>query len=141
MTVPELWTGSRAESVNDYAGVLVELEEAHLHSHSCRSGRRTEFDESLEDDDADGDSNHHGGRGGGKSGGDDDECTGMLEMSVAVYSIEGLRKEVRRGGAKGETWTAYESEFLSLYPFFFSFFLLFFSTKRERFTESSDDDD
>ncbi|KAK3377844.1 major facilitator superfamily domain-containing protein [Podospora didyma] len=109
MTIWELWSGRRAESVDDYAGVLIELEEAHLHSHKHRSGRRTELNEFLVDDDDDdyGDSNHHGG-GRGKIGGDDDEVTGMLDMSVAEYSIEGLRKEVRQGAGKGETWTAYE---------------------------------
>ncbi|PNP52537.1 hypothetical protein THARTR1_06884 [Trichoderma harzianum] len=45
----------RTESVNNYDGVLVSLEEAHLHSHSARVGR-VEFenqDESAGDDDDD----------------------------------------------------------------------------------------
>ncbi|KAK3945995.1 MFS general substrate transporter [Diplogelasinospora grovesii] len=97
-----LWTGRRTESVEDYPGVLIPLEEAHLHSHSYRSGHRAEFEEAsspngLADDDE-----------GGNKDRDSDEGTGMLEMmSAAEYSIEGLRKEVRRGG-KGEKWTDYE---------------------------------
>jgi len=99
-----LWRGRRAESVHDYAGVLIPLEEAHLHSYSARSGR-TEYEEPPDEDDGDGD-------------GDDaaealkdaeNEGTGMLEMRACEYSIEGLRREVRRGG-KGE-WSEYESAF------------------------------
>ncbi len=92
-----LWGGRRHESVDDYSGVLIPLEEAHLHSHSYRSGR-CEFEEMSQDaesDDGDGAKDQ------------DDEGRGMLEMNAAEYSIEGLRKEVRRGG-KGRTWTSYE---------------------------------
>ncbi|KAK0635358.1 major facilitator superfamily domain-containing protein [Bombardia bombarda] len=105
-----LWTTRRAESVDDYLGVLIALEEAHLHGHSYRSGRRTEFEESSSvEDDAEDDAEDDDGIAVRTKDRDDDsdEGTGMLEMSAAEYSIEGLRREVRRGG-KGETWTAYE---------------------------------
>lgn len=88
------------ESVDDYLGVVVPLEEAHLHSHSARIGR-CEFEErpGREDDDED-----------EEDGKDQGESTGMLEMDAAEYTIEGLRKEVRRGG-RGQ-WTEYECELL-----------------------------
>ncbi|KAI1107111.1 MFS general substrate transporter [Jackrogersella minutella] len=93
----------RQESVHDYVGVLVPLEEAHLHSHSARSGKseyeevRTSSDDPVVDDESepalpkDGDSEH----------------TGMLQMSAAEYTIEGLRREVRRGERRHQ-WTEYE---------------------------------
>ncbi|KAL1869421.1 hypothetical protein VTK73DRAFT_3158 [Phialemonium thermophilum] len=87
----------RATSLHDYVGVVVPLQEAHLHSHSARCGR-TEFEDVSNDatsDDDEGPKDHH------------DEGTGMLEMSAAEYSIEGLRKAVRRGG-KGRRWSDYE---------------------------------
>ncbi|KAI8155529.1 putative MFS-type transporter, partial [Colletotrichum sp. SAR 10_65] len=84
------------ESVHDYLGVVVPLEEAHLHSHSARIGR-CEFEERPGHEDDDGDD---------EDGKDQGESTGMLEMSAAEYTIEGLRKEVRRGG-RG-MWTEYE---------------------------------
>ncbi|KAJ9156573.1 MFS general substrate transporter [Pleurostoma richardsiae] len=95
--IRRLWRGSRPESVDDYAGVLVPLEEAHLFSHSARSGR-CEYEEIPSDHD---DANDDGGAGdeGGKAG--ENEGTGMLEMSAAEYSIEGLRKEVRKGRGTG----------------------------------------
>lgn len=95
-----IWPGTRIESVHDYVGVLVPLDEAHLHGHSARCGK-TEFEEAHSDDVSD-----HGDDDAGKDG--DDEGAGMLEMSAAEYSIEGLRKEVRRG-ERGKTWTEYES--------------------------------
>ncbi|KAK0728481.1 major facilitator superfamily domain-containing protein [Lasiosphaeria miniovina] len=111
MLVPDilLWTGRRTESVNDYSGVLVALEDAHVHSHSYRTGRRAfeaaaSCTDGHDDVDVDGDDDDGGGRG---KAGDDHEGTAMLEMSVPEYSIQGLRMEVRRG-AKGEKWTAYE---------------------------------
>jgi hypothetical protein len=96
-----IWQGRRAESVHDYAGVLISLEEAHLHSYSARSGR-TEYEEPP-DEDVDGD-----GAEGLKDA--ENEATGMLEMRACEYSIEGLRREVRRG-AKGES-----SEYESMFP-------------------------
>ena len=100
------WGPRRQESVHDYAGILVPLEEAHLHSHSARSGK-SEFEEppgeydpaTVEDgmhDSADKD--------------DEDEGTGMLQMSAAEYTIEGLRREIRKGGERGQQWTSYERE-------------------------------
>ncbi|RFU77301.1 mfs-type transporter [Trichoderma arundinaceum] len=85
----------RTESVDNYDGVLVSLEEAHLHSHSARVGR-VEFetqDESVDDDD---DVNSV----------KDDQGEGMLLMNAAEYTIEGLRAEMRQG-KRGE-WTDYE---------------------------------
>lgn len=81
------WRGLRTESVDSYSGVLVPLDQAHLHSHSARCGR-TEFEELPA----------HGDEEDDPKDGAGDEGTGMLEMSAAEYSIEGLRKEVRRGG-------------------------------------------
>ncbi len=92
-----LWPGARAESVDDYAGVLIALDEAHLHSHSARSGR-TEYEEPPGEEDV------------GKDA--ENEATGMLEMRAAEYSLEGLRREVRRGG-RGQ-WSEYESTFTGL---------------------------
>ncbi|KAI1494979.1 sugar transporter [Biscogniauxia mediterranea] len=90
---------TRHESVHDYVGVLVPLEEAHLHGHSARTGK-TEFEErrSYDDDDED----------AAKDDGDHGESTGMLQMSVAEYTIEGLRREVRKG-EHGRRWSEYES--------------------------------
>ncbi|KAH8902688.1 MFS general substrate transporter [Coniochaeta sp. PMI_546] len=95
--MPRLWTGRRTESVEDYAGVLIPLDEAHLHSHSARSGH-CEYEE-VPDEASD------AGQDDAAKGQDDG--SGMLLMSAAEYSIEGLRREVRRGG-KGRTWTDYE---------------------------------
>lgn len=93
------WRTPPAES---YAGVLIPLEQAHLHSHSARCGR-AEYEEVPGDDEDD--DPKYGRRGSAGS----DETTGMLEMRAAEYSIAGLRKEVRRmdGGGGSE----YESEF------------------------------
>ncbi|KAK8872926.1 sugar transporter [Apiospora arundinis] len=97
----------RPESVHNYAGVLVPLEEAHLHSHSARSGR-TEFEERRHDeddggtdplmreDDNEADKDRESGEG-----------TGMLQMSAAEYTIEGLRWELRQG-ERGRVWSEYE---------------------------------
>lgn len=99
------WWGLRnsntAASASDYGGVLIPLDQAHLHSHSARCGR-TEYEEvpghdPEEEEDGEDPKDSHG-----------DEGTGMLEMSAAEYSIEGLRKEVRKGG--GGTRSSYESE-------------------------------
>ncbi|TFB04108.1 hypothetical protein CCMA1212_003760 [Trichoderma ghanense] len=86
----------RTESADDYAGVLVSLEEAHLHSHSARVGR-VEFeaqDDSAEDDDDE------------VNSAKDDQGEGMLLMNAAEYTIEGLRAEMRQG--KRGKWTDYE---------------------------------
>ncbi|KAM0461187.1 hypothetical protein ACHAPV_004503 [Trichoderma viride] len=86
----------RTESVDNYDGVLVPLEQAHLHSHSARVGR-VEFeaqDESADDEDDVGSAK-------------DDQGEGMLLMNAAEYTIEGLRAHMRQG-KRGE-WTDYES--------------------------------
>jgi hypothetical protein len=89
---------SHSESADDYAGVLIPLDEAHLHSHSARTGR-TEYEE-LPSDEAHDD--------GDDSKDSEHESTGMLEMNAAEYSIDGLRKEVRRG--EKVQWSDYECE-------------------------------
>lgn len=85
------------ESVDDYTGVLVPLERAHLYSSSARAGR-TEFETRNAEGFEDGDEIKLG----------DQESQGMLQMDAAEYTIEGLRKEMREG-RKGE-WTTYESK-------------------------------
>lgn len=110
----------------DHSGVVIPLEQAHLHSHSARCGRaeyeevpdqdRVGHDEEEEEGegDADEENDFPKARGGGARGeGEGDEGTGMLPMSAAEYSIEGLRKEVRRGG--GGTRSEYESEFCAVF--------------------------
>ncbi|KAJ6443287.1 sugar transporter [Purpureocillium lavendulum] len=84
----------RIESVHDYIGVLIPLEEAHRHSHSARIGR-TEFEPRHDAADAE---------GHGKD--EDSEAHGMLTMDAAEYTIEGLRQETRQG-RQGQ-WTEYE---------------------------------
>ncbi|KAG6064838.1 hypothetical protein E4U32_008037 [Claviceps aff. humidiphila group G2b] len=98
--------GSRVESVHDYAGVLVPLEEAHLHGLSARSDlrrqrRRADDLESAataaaDDEDEDEDE----GKGA------DSEAEAMLQMEEAEYTIDGLRAEMRQG-RQGQ-WTEYE---------------------------------
>ncbi|KAI8633697.1 sugar transporter [Xylariaceae sp. FL1651] len=98
---------ARRESVNDYIGVLVPLEEAHLHSHSARCGR-TEFEETRNSSggaNADFDDEETELGAAFKHG--DNEDTGMLQMDAAEYTIEGLRRDVRRG-EPGRRWTEYE---------------------------------
>lgn len=106
MTMAGLWTGRRTTSVDDYPGVLVSLDEAHLHSHTHGLRRRPGYDDSSEDDIA---LEEGTGDGDGVKAPGEDEATAMLDMSAPEYSIEGLRREVR-SGAKGERWTAYESK-------------------------------
>jgi hypothetical protein len=94
----------RVESTTHYPNVLVTLDEAHLHSHTHRLRRRPGGSPAAcppegEDDPEDViklDGEHEG--------------TAMLEMAVPEYSIEGLRREVRKG--KGEKWSAYECKFV-----------------------------
>lgn len=97
---------SHIESVHDYAGVQVPLEEAHLHSHSARTGR-AEFEEVRQDDDEERDAAP--GHEDDADKDPDHEGTGMLQMSAAEYTIEGLRRAVRHG-EKGRTCTEYEGE-------------------------------
>lgn len=89
----------RVESVRDYVGVQVPLQEAHLHSKSARSGR-TEYESRPENHD---DDIELGAAEGKNDGG---ERQGMLQMDAAEYTIEGLRKETRQG-RQGQ-WTEYE---------------------------------
>lgn len=88
----------------DYSSVVIPLDQAHLHSHSARCGR-TEYEELPHEEGVDDEDDP-------KDRGEGDEGTGMLPMSAAEYSVEGLRKEVRRGG--GGTRSEYESESLLL---------------------------
>jgi hypothetical protein len=100
------WRFAKNESVHDYVGVLVPLEEAHLHSHSARSGR-CEFEEvrSGSDDGAELDLDDEAGDEAGKNR----ENEGMLQMNAAEYTIEGLRQAVRKG-ERGRVWSEYECE-------------------------------
>ncbi|KAI0802744.1 sugar transporter [Xylaria sp. FL0064] len=96
------------ESVHDYIGVLVPLEEAHLHSYSARCGK-AEFEE-----DRRGSGDAYAGahldeetafRAAYKNS--DNEGDGMLQMDAAEYTIEGLRRDARKG-EPGRRWTEYE---------------------------------
>ncbi|KAI1270339.1 sugar transporter [Xylariaceae sp. FL1019] len=98
---------SRRESVHDYVGVLIPLEEAHLHSHSARCGK-TEFEDgrhSGDDFDVDAEDEATEFSAAFKNG--ENEGTGMLQMDAAEYTIEGLRRDVRKG-EPGRRWTEYE---------------------------------
>ncbi|KAI0389593.1 sugar transporter [Xylariaceae sp. FL0594] len=105
---------ARRESVNDYVGVLVPLEEAHLHSHSARCGK-AEFERDVDvrpDSDSEeggeaelGSAYKHGHEHGHA---DHHEGTGMLQMDAAEYTIEGLRRDMRKGERHGRRWTEYE---------------------------------
>ncbi|KAI1113017.1 sugar transporter [Nemania sp. NC0429] len=102
----------RRESVHDYIGVLVPLEEAHLHSHSARCGK-AEFEEDRRSDDdvrantgLRGDDDEETALGTAFKNGDG-EGDGMLQMDAAEYTIEGLRRDVRKG-EPGRRWTEYE---------------------------------
>ncbi|KAI0554574.1 sugar transporter [Xylaria curta] len=101
---------ARRESVHDYIGVLVPLEEAHFHSHSARCGK-TEFEGRGSDDgntnaDLDGDEDEETALGTSYKN-SDNEGEGMLQMDAAEYTIEGLRRDVRKG-EPGRRWTEYE---------------------------------
>jgi len=82
------------ESVDDYVGVLVPLEEAHLYSQAAKakSANHGEKREEGELDDLE----------------MKEEREGMLGGDSAEYTVEGLRKEMREG-RRGQ-WTTYESE-------------------------------
>lgn len=109
------WPWRRPETAADYASAVVPLEEAHQHGHSYRLGRRPSRVVGQLDDDASDEEDHSAGAGDGrdKDGDDGDDDTGMLltNSAAAEYSIEGLRREVRRG-ERGRKWTAYESKFI-----------------------------
>ncbi|KAI0156803.1 sugar transporter [Xylariaceae sp. FL1272] len=98
---------SRRESVHDYVGVLIPLEEAHLHSHSARCGK-TEFEHArLSGDDFDPDAEDEENEFSTSFKNRENEGTGMLQMDAAEYTIEGLRRDVRKG-EPGRRWTEYE---------------------------------
>lgn len=92
------WSFNRQESVHNYSGILVPLEEAHLHSHSARAGK-SEFEESPGED-ADEDAEAYDGLEADAVKDQENESTGMLQMSAAEYTIDGLRREVRKGGGR-----------------------------------------
>ncbi|KAG5983574.1 hypothetical protein E4U55_007816 [Claviceps digitariae] len=90
----------RVESVQDYAGVLVPLEEAHLHGISARSDRTA------------GSASRGGNHGHDVDHADegkdvDSESQAMLQMEEAEYTIDSLRAEMRQG-RQGQQWTEYE---------------------------------
>lgn len=107
MVLPKLFSsrlfGGRTESVHDYVGVLVSLEEAHLHSHSARTGK-TEFEEETRDEEAEG---LVAGDEEASKDGENGGASGMLQMSAAEYTIEGLKREVRKG-ERGKVETEYD---------------------------------
>ncbi|KAL2687264.1 hypothetical protein Neosp_004818 [[Neocosmospora] mangrovei] len=79
------------ESVDDYIGVLVPLDEAHLFSQAAKSKNSTENEKvegELDDLEA------------------KEEREGMLGGDPGEYTIEGLRKEMREG--RQGRWTTYE---------------------------------
>ncbi|KAG6259339.1 hypothetical protein E4U24_005940 [Claviceps purpurea] len=101
--------GRRVESVHDYAGVLVPLEEAHLHGISARSdrtrsdsrrqGRRADDLESAATAAAEEEEEEEMKNA-------DSEAEAMLQMEEAEYTIDGLRAEMRQG--RQGRWTEYE---------------------------------
>ncbi|KAI0509443.1 sugar transporter [Xylaria bambusicola] len=102
---------ARRESVHDYIGVLVPLEEAHLHSYSARCGKaefehRQRDDGDAEDDNA-ADLEDEETALGTAFKSSDNEGEGMLQMDAAEYTVEGLRRDARRG-EPGRRWTEYE---------------------------------
>lgn len=105
---------ARQESVHDYIGVLVPLEEAHLHSHSARCGKvefeedRRSADDIRANTDLHGDEDEETTLGTAFKNGDG-EGDGMLQMDAAEYTIEGLRRDARKG-EPGRRWTEYECE-------------------------------
>lgn len=116
------WRASPTSSASyTTAAVLVPLDQAHLHSYSARCGR-TEYEELSDDDDGkqngvDGDGRQENHENGDET--DDYEAVGMLQMSAAEYSIDGLRKAARRGRGRGVS--EYESEWDPVRSFFFFF--------------------
>lgn len=80
------WNVPRPRTPSSLDRVIVPLEDAHLHSHAARVGGAHPRD-SDDEEDVEGEPGPKGSH----------EETGMLEMSVSEYSIEGLRREVRKG--------------------------------------------
>ncbi|KAL2190886.1 MFS general substrate transporter [Thermothelomyces heterothallicus CBS 203.75] len=105
------WTWPRSETAADYSSAVVPLDEAHQHSHSYRLRPRPESGE-RRGDGVPGHGDDHGDDdddddGADKDGEEGDTAMLVMTNAAAGYSIEGLRKEVRRG-RRGENWTAYE---------------------------------
>ncbi|CAK7202773.1 hypothetical protein SEUCBS139899_005500 [Sporothrix eucalyptigena] len=126
----------RTASVHDYTDVLVSLEEAHDYSHAARTGRKSEYEAPLGEEDGavmgsggyEVDSGIHTELENGErrkqtrtsrdnidDEDDDNEASaasGMLPMRACEYSIEGLRQAVRQspdGSKEGrQGWTDYE---------------------------------
>lgn len=117
------WGTRRPESTDDFIGVLVPLDEAHRYSHSRKQGK-TEYEEANTIEDPDIEARLDSLARDSDDGDDldaakeesDNEAAGMLQMTAAEYTIEGLRTEMRKGhgGGPGGRWTSYESEFLNL---------------------------
>lgn len=80
------------ESVDDYVGVLVPLEQAHLYNQSAKKATSQPQEDDEVEETKDGDY----------------EMQGMLQKNAGEYSIESLRREMREG-RQGQ-WTTYESE-------------------------------
>lgn len=109
-------------SVDDYAGVLVPLEEAHLYSYTARTGRSeyetlAQEDDNENDDEADDEDDDTANNRRKDAPADHDveasETAGMLPMQACEYTIAGLRAEVRRGPKSSQSpWTNYEREHL-----------------------------
>jgi hypothetical protein len=98
------WPWRRAGTVADYTAVVVPLDEAHQHSHTFRLRPRPETEGQLDDDVFEEED-----PGIDKDGDDEDTTMLVASSTVPEYSIEGLRREVRRG-RREENWTPYESE-------------------------------
>ncbi|KAI0420668.1 sugar transporter [Xylaria grammica] len=101
----------RRESVNDYVGVLVPLEEAHLHSYSARRRKADAEDQHGSGDaDANADPDHNEDEEaalGATFKSSNNEGDAMLQVDAPEYSIDGLRQAVREG-EPGRRWTEYE---------------------------------
>lgn len=85
------------ESVDDYIGVLIPLDEAHLFSQAAKSKKSSENEKvegELDDLEA------------------KEEREGMLGGDPGEYTIEGLRKEMREG--RQGRWTTYESKWMGI---------------------------
>lgn len=115
-SIPWSWLFSETTAI-DYSSAVVPLDEAHRHSHSYRLRPRHESRErrgdGADDDDNDDDDDDDGADKDGDEGEEGEGDTAMLVMTdvAAEYSIEGLRREVRRGRRGEDEWTAYESEY------------------------------
>lgn len=114
------WGTRRPETTSTYHGVLVPLDQAHRYSHSRKQGK-TEYEEAptVEDPDIEARLDSLASNSDDEDGLDaakeesDNEAAGMLQMTAAEYTIEGLRNEMNQGqgGGPGGRWTTYESEF------------------------------